>query len=255
MTALILLVALIVSPTPSIVPRVYLPVLVNVPTWVNPAKTATPRPTVQPLPPAPTPLVVRPKTHEELRKAVAVPGAYVVPMPGVYRLSRNLKLAPGVTLDGLDAVTIIGHTVELYEADGAVVRRLAVRDSAGDGIRVSHTHSALIEHVAVSGSGDGEIDVAEMSEDRPSVIVIRDSEIGPARKAVLIGDPDQPQDAMLSVVLERVVFIDCHVRVPKVPPCLGRDSRRHCVPLVRPAPGCPDGRACADEGHNLDRWP
>lgn len=212
--SLILLVALIVSPTPPITPRVYLPVLVNVPTWINPARTAVP-PTVQPLPPAPTPLVVRPSTHEELRKVVATPGTYVVPMPGVYRLSRNLKLAPRVTLDGLDAVTIIGKTIELYEADGAVVRRLTVQGAAGDGIRVSHTHSALIEHVNVSGSGDGEIDVAEMPEDRPSVIIIRDSVIGPARKAMLLGDPDQPQDARLTVVLDRVTFNDCVVRVPK----------------------------------------
>lgn len=213
--SLILLVALIVSPTPPVTSRVYLPVLANVPAWVNPARTATPRPTVQPLPPAPTPLVVRPSTHEELRKAVATPGAYVVPMPGVYRLSRNLKLAPRVTLDGLDAVTIIGKTIELYEADGAVVRRLTVQGAAGDGIRVSHTHSALIEHVNVSGSGDGEIDVAEMPEDRPSVIIIRDSVIGPGRKCSLSGDPDQPQDAMLTVVYNRVTFNDCIVRVPK----------------------------------------
>jgi hypothetical protein len=33
---------------------------------------------------------------------------------------------------------------------------------------------------------------------------------------MLIGDPDQDQDARLAVVLERVTFTDCAVRVPKV---------------------------------------
>lgn len=219
--AALLLLAPRIAPTappdarPTIpVARAYLPVAIGWPAAIP--KTATPRPTVQPLPPRPTPLIVRPGTYEELRRAVAVPGAYVVPQPGIYRPSRSLKLAAGVILDGADQVTIIGKTVELYKADGATVRRLTVRDAAGDGIRVSHTSAALIEHVRVSGSGDGEIDIVEIREDAPAVVIVRDTVIGPARKAMLIGDPDQSQDARLSVVLERVTFTDCIVRVPKV---------------------------------------
>lgn len=226
MTPAILAVLLLLAPRPAAVPptpdarptipvaRAYLPVVIGWPAAIP--KTATPRPTVQPLPPRPTPLIVRPGTYEELRRAVAVPGAYVVPRPGVYRPSRNLKIGPGVTLDGADQVTIIGKTVELYKADGATVRRLTVRDAAGDGIRVSHTSAALIEHVRVSGSGDGEIDIVEIREDAPAVVIVRDTVIGPGRKCFLGGDPDQPQDARLTIVLERVTFTDCHVRVPKV---------------------------------------
>lgn len=203
------------DPRPTIpADRAYLPVVL-IPGRVTPAATATPRPTVQPLPPKPTPLIVRPGTYEELRRAVAVPGAYVVPQPGIYRPSRALKIAAGVTLDGAGQVTILGKTVELYEADGATVRRLAVRDAAGDGIRVSHTGRALIEGVQVSGSKDGEIDIVE-GPDAGAVVIVRDSRIGPGRKCMLIGDPDQPQDARLVVVLERVTFTDCAVRTPKV---------------------------------------
>lgn len=215
------------SPTPLVVvhqyptPRsaasaLYFPALVNVPLWMVAERTATPtpRPTVQPLPPVPTPLVARPATYEELRRAVTTTGAYVVPMPGVYRLSRNLKLAPRVTLDGDHQVTIVGRTVELYEADGATVRNLRIVDAAGDGLRVSHTRSALIEGLTISGSGDGEIDVVE-GPDEGGVVIIRNTVMGPGRKCQLLGDPDQPQDARLVVVLDHVTFTDCHVRVPK----------------------------------------
>lgn len=202
------------DPRPTIpADRAYLPVGL-IPGRVTQA-APTPRPTVQPLPPAPTPLIVRPSTYEELRRAVAVPGAYVVPAPGTYRPSRPLKIAAGVTLDGAGQVTIVGKTVELYEADGATVRRLAVRDAAGDGIRVSHTHAALIEGVQVSGSRDGEIDVVEGPNEGAAIVIIRDSAIGPGRKCNLNGDPDQPQDARMVIVLERVVFDRCGVRVPK----------------------------------------
>lgn len=203
-----------IAPPVARTARAYMPALVNVPAWM--LATAAPKPpTPQPLPPVPTPLVVRPATYEELRRAVAVPGAYVVPMPGTYRPSRPLKLAPGVTLDGQGQVIILGKTVELYKADGATVRRLAVRDAAGDGIRVSHTHRATIEGVQVSGSKDGELDIVEGPDDG-AVIIVRDSVIGPGRKCSLIGDPDQGQDARLVVVLERVTFDRCAVRVPKV---------------------------------------
>lgn len=216
--ATLLAIALVVLPTPTPRPtipvdRAYLPAAL-VPGRVTPAATATQRPTVVPLPPRPTPLVVRPGTYEELRRAVAVPGAYVVPQPGIYRPSRPLKIAPGVTLDGQGRATIYGKTVELYKADGATVRRVAVRDAAGDGIRVSHTHRATIEGVQVSGSKDGELDLVEGPDDG-AVIIVRDSVIGPGRKCMLAGDPDQDQDARMVVVLERVTFSDCHVRVPK----------------------------------------
>lgn len=203
-------------PTPvSIHAQGYFPALVSVPSWMVTERTATPRPTVQPLPPVPTPLVVRPATYEELRRAVATPGAYVVPMPGVYRPSRNLKLAPRVTLDGDHQATIVGRTVELYEADGATVRNLRILDAAGDGLRVSHTRSALIEGLTVSGSGDGEIDVVEGPDEGSAMVIIRNTVMGPGRKCQLLGDPDQPQDARLAVVLDHVTFTDCHVRTPK----------------------------------------
>lgn len=202
------------APRPTIpVDRAFLPVLL-LPGRVTPPASPTPRPTATMPPP---PQALRPSTYEELRRAVGIPGAYVVPAPGIYRPSRALKLAAGVTLDGENQVTIIGKTVELYQAHGATVRRLAVRDAAGDGIRVSHTRSALIEGVQVSGSHDGEIDIVEgPDDDGTSVFVtVRNSTIGPGRKCMLIGDPDQPQDARLVVVLDRVDFNECEVRVPK----------------------------------------
>jgi len=126
-------------------------------------------------------------------------------------------VAAHAELDGQGQVTIYGKTIELYKADGAAVRRLAVRDAAGDGIRVSHTHAALIEDVQVSGSHDGEIDIVEGPDDGTSAfVIVRNAAIGPGRKCMLIGDPDQGQDARLVVVLDHVDFSECGVRVPKV---------------------------------------
>lgn len=164
--------------------------------------------------PTPAPHIVRPRTYEELRAAVATPGSYVVPAPGEYQLSRIMRIARGTTLDGEDLVVIRGKTIELFEADGAVVRRLSVRDAAGDGIRVTHTHSALIERVSVAGSKDGEIDVVEGPDEGGSV-TIRDSILS-GRKCMLLGDPDEDSDSLMSVTLENVSFLGCHVRTPKV---------------------------------------
>ena len=212
-------VGLALAATPFIAPpptlrlySVHLPVVL-VPGRVTPAASSTPTAPRTPTS-TPGPAALRPTTYEELRRAVAIPGAYVVPAPGIYRPSRALKLAAGVTLDGEHQVAILGKTVELYKADNAKVRRIAVRDAAGDGIRVSHTRAALIEGVSVSGSKDGEIDVVE-ALDEGGIVIIRDSTIGPGRKCFLGGDPDQPQDARMVIVLERVTFNDCHVRVPK----------------------------------------
>lgn len=199
------------DPRPTIaVDRDWLPAVLA-PGRVTPAPSPTTRPS-----PSPEPPPLRPTTYEELRRAVAQPGARVLPAPGVYWLSRNLKVARGVTLDGEGQVVLLGKTVELYEADGAVVRRLEVRDAGGDGIRVSHTGAALIEQVRVSGSGDGEIDVVEIRAGQPAVIIVRDSILGPGRKCMLLGDPDENQDSALLVVLERVSFRECVVRTPKV---------------------------------------
>lgn len=202
------------DPRPTIaVDRGWLPAVLA-PGRVTPAPLPTARPTLAPSPVPPPPL--RPTTYEELRRAVAQPGAHVLPAPGVYWLARNLKIARNVTLDGGGQVVLLGKTIELYEADGAVIRRLEVRDAGGDGIRVSHTSAALIEQVRVSGSGDGEIDVVELRDNQPSVVVIRDTIVGPGRKCTLLGDPDQGQDAGLLVILERVSFRECVVRTPKV---------------------------------------
>lgn len=205
----------LVGPPPTVrLYSVHLPAVL-VPGRVTPvpSATATPRPTT-----APSPEPQRPTTYEELRRCLAVRGATCWPVPGVYRPSRPLTFAPGSTLDGQGQVTIVGKTLELYKADGATVRRVAVRDAAGDGIRVSHTRGALIEDVQVSGSHDGEIDIVEGPDpDGRSVFVtVRRATIGPGRKCMLIGDPDQSQDAWLVVVLDHVDFVDCGVRVPKV---------------------------------------
>lgn len=205
MIALILALAIFPTPRPH---RVYLPITANVPQWMlataAPARTATPER-----------LTLRPTTYEQLRRDVLVPGALVLPAPGVYRLTRKMNIGPGVTLDGRNLVTLVGKTVELYKADGATVRNLRIVDAGGDGLRVTHTRWALIEGVQISGGGDGELDIVE-SPDAGASIIVRDSIIGPGRKCMLIGDPDQPQDARLTVLLERVRFTDCHVRTPKV---------------------------------------
>jgi subtilase family serine protease len=69
--------------------------------------------------------------------------------------------APGITLRG-EALVIRGN----HGAHDVIVRGLRVRDAPLDGIQVAYgAYNVLIDHVSVSGSGDGNLDITEDSHD------------------------------------------------------------------------------------------
>lgn len=163
--------------------------------------------------PAPRP-VYRPATAGALIDALTVPRAMVLPEPGVYRLGRDAGVAPGVWLNGRNAVEIRWHGLAVDGAPGARITGLTLRDCKADCITIQRSPGVLIEDVrAIAPSGDGLIDIIRTS----GTVTLRDVDmIGPHAKCGLIGHQWAPADAGLTVLLERVTYTDCFERVPKV---------------------------------------
>lgn len=208
--AVALALAVLPPPRPNL-SRVYMPVFPNVPAWMRatalPPRTETPRP-----PAGPTPV----SDWRQLEKNLLTPGAHVVADAVEFRPSRVLHMARGVTLDAAGA-RLLDRGLYLNKAHGSTIRGLVVTAVTGDGIQVSGSRDVLIEGVHVSRTGDGGIDVVEGPTDgREAWVTIRDSVIADTNKGSLIGDQDQPQDALLRVRLVRVRFIRIRERGPKV---------------------------------------
>lgn len=202
----------IVPPTPD--PRPTIPVMrIHLPVGLGwpPAQAArTPRPTAADLR-----TTIRPDTSPALAAALLVPGALVLPAPGEYRKGSAFRMAAGTTLDGRGLVTIRGGIL-IERANGATVRGVRVTSAPEDGISVVKTGGhVLIEHVDITGAGDGCLDVVR-SEAAGLVVTIRDATIHGCRKAMLLGHYDPGLDQRLTVHLERVTFQDCDARTPKV---------------------------------------
>jgi subtilase family serine protease len=98
----------------------------------------------------------------------------------VFNVSGTIQLASAVyvkaafiTIDGFDApspgITLHGGALVIRGDKGAhdvIVRGLRVRDAPLDGIQVANgAYNVVIDHVSVSGSGDGNIDITEDSHD------------------------------------------------------------------------------------------
>lgn len=188
--------------------RAYLPALVNVPTWLIATRTPTPQP-------SPTVAALRPSTDAALKAALLVPGALVLPVAGEYRPHAPLRVAAGVTLDGRGAVTLRGEGLLLYQADGATIRGLAITEADGDAISINKTRGAVLENLNLSASGDGLIDITNAPVGG-ALYVVRDSTLHDHVKGSLIGHQATPGDAFMRVILQRVKFIRCRERVPKI---------------------------------------
>jgi hypothetical protein len=144
-----------------------------------------------------------------------VPGALVLPAAGEYRPHGPLRVAAGVTLDGRGGVTLRGEGLLLYQAHGAVIRGLTITEADGDAISVNKTANVLIERVNLSAWGDGGIDIVRTPA-WSGVHIIRDSVLHDGIKALLAGHQNAPEDGQMRLRLERVRFIRCQARVPKV---------------------------------------
>lgn len=213
----------VVPPTPVVTPApaprgplVYLPALVNVPSWLAATRVPTARPTATAAPPPVTPrTVLRPATDGELKKALQVAQALVKPSCGEYRPCCPLRLEAGVILDGSGCVSIVGEGLILFLADGAVVRGLSIVDADGDGISVNRSTGVLVEHVVIDGWGDGGLDIVRTPADWPPHVV-RDVVLRGGAKGMLLGHQLEAVDDGARVILEDVVFDGVKVRTPKV---------------------------------------
>ena len=202
----------IVPPTPN--PRPTIPVMrLHLPVGLGwpPAQATRPsRPTIADLR-----TTIRPDTSPALAAALRVPGALVLPAAGEYRQGSAFRMAAGTTLDGRGMVTIRGGIL-IERASGATVRGVRIQGAPEDGISVVKTGGhVLIEHVDITGSADGCLDVVR-SEVAGLTVTVRDVTIHGCRKAMLLGHYDPGLDAALVVLLERVTFTDCDARTPKV---------------------------------------
>jgi len=87
---------------------------------------------------------------------------------GTINLSSDLRVKSNTTIDGLSSpngVTLHGRTLIMEGGvSNIIVRGLRVRDTSDDGIRVyGGSHDIVIDHVSVSGFGDGAVDITESS--------------------------------------------------------------------------------------------
>jgi len=192
--------------------RAYLPVAVNVPTWV--LATSVPRPTATATL-ADLRTVLRPGTEGALKAALLVPGALVLPVAGEYRPCCPLRIAAGVTLDGRGAVRLVGEGLIIYRANGVTVRGLSIVDADGDGIGVNESMNVILEKLDIGGWGDGGIDIVR-TPIGGAPHLIRDVVLHDGVKGMLLGHQLAASDGAMRVVLERVRFVRVQARPPKV---------------------------------------
>lgn len=183
----------------------------------RPAATAVPRPTY------------RPASAGALIDALTVPGALVLPEPGVYHLPVQARVAAGVTLNGrglvedggtvgarwVGNVTITGRGLMVEDAAGVTLRGVSVRGVKGDGATATRAHGLVVEHAAFSLATDGLFDL-----NGGSTVTMRDvlfTEGSP--RGQLCGNWQSPWDGRERLVMDRVTFRDVPVRTPKLQDC------------------------------------
>ncbi len=188
--------------------RIHLPVLVILPIKPNTTRVPAPRPTA-------ARMALRPTNSAGLRLALLVPGALVEPAPGEYRDHGQFRVAAGVTVDGRGAVQLLGFGLRLDRAEGAVIRGVTISGSTTDAIEILHTRTATVELVNLSDTGDGLLDVIRVAGPG-GLILVRDSILHDDDKCSLLGHFDPAGDEQLRVRFERVQFIRCGARTPKV---------------------------------------
>lgn len=209
MSAILLAALLVLVPTSTPVPDplLHFPALANVPAWLNPPRTPTPRPTATDMR-----TTLRPDTCSALAAALRVPGALVLPIPG--GCSGDFRMAAGTTLDGKGLVTLHSGLL-LQGANGATVRGIRIDRAQEDAISIVKTGGwVLIEHVDLTGAGDGALDVVR-SDPAGLVVTVRDSVLHDDEKCSLLGHFSPGLDENLTVNLENVSFINCDARSPK----------------------------------------
>jgi hypothetical protein len=100
---------------------------------------------------------------------------------GTIRLTKSLKALSNITIDGFTApapgITLVFDSASVTHADSSppalsvntvnnvVVRGIRIRKAPGDGITIFRSANVVIDHVSVSGFGDGAVDVTEGSRD------------------------------------------------------------------------------------------
>ena len=100
---------------------------------------------------------------------------------GTINLNAPLKALSNVTIDGFTApspgITLMNNVLPGVNADSdppaltlntvsnVVVRGIRIRKAPGDGITIVRSSNVVIDHVSVSGFGDGAVDVTESSRD------------------------------------------------------------------------------------------
>ena len=90
---------------------------------------------------------------------------------GIIQLSSYINIKNNTTIDGFTSpapgITIqggsSGGTLNMIGANNIILRGIRVRNTVEDGIKVYNSHDIVIDHVSVSGFGDGAVDITEHS--------------------------------------------------------------------------------------------
>jgi hypothetical protein len=124
---------------------------------------------------------------------------------------------PFVTIDGFSAPAP-GVTLKKYGliirgnrgGNNMIVRGLRIRNATIDGIQIAlSAHNILIEHVSVSGSADGNLDITESSHDITVAWSLFAAPIGESKNSLIKYNPSR-------VTLHHNVFVKGRQRNPQI---------------------------------------
>jgi pectate lyase len=138
----------------------------------------------------------------------------VFDVSGTIKLSSPIQVGSNTTIDGRGAnILITGRGLNVINVSNVVIHNLEVRDVDGDGFTVYAANRVWIDHVKVSETRDGAIDITEGSMN----VTVSWSLLTGQNKTMLIGANNaNTLDRQISVTLHHNYFVGTERRNPLV---------------------------------------
>ena len=139
----------------------------------------------------------------------------VFDVSGSINLGSAIRLRSNTTIDGRgQEITIRGYGLQLRRIENIVLHNLRFDSGTDDAIMVrDNTHHVWIDHVSLSGFGDGLIDITNAATD----VTVSWCELSGHDKVMLISaNPGDSQDVDIRVTLHLNYFHDTVQRHPRM---------------------------------------